>query len=500
MQTIFFSKPAPQLSKRRHGNENYYCFSVYAPISFVVDGQKYFSIVHYLCNQIGNRFSNNDVKREVGKFREKWENHFGGFRPCIEIAKNFSGRDWETWTNELQKIMNSGYSTPTFNPLVWEEELEENLMQSTYQKFRENDDIIDILLDTGDTQLAYDIIDTQLGCGKIINGTWSGSNFVGKVLEKIREKLREELNHKTPIDVGINIGISNDNNRTGNVVPIEKKIVAPKRERTAEIKERPKTKEEERRERLLKERLDAEEKARNDKIERKKQIEENRRKSHLERRSRKNDEIIQGISNGAKLDVEIIDDIPEPTIQLNPITAEDIANFAAERDEEITPENDGEITPENEEVITPDNDNEITPENEEEITPENEEVITPENDEKINTITTEDIAKFAAEREEEFTIEDMDEAIERCAAEFAENEEEENKEEEENEEEENNEEENDEENEEKDNDIDIAKILNAMIEEEKETSKKRKPDAEIEPPKKRRGRRKGVAKSQKKST
>lgn len=62
-----------------------------------------------------------------------------------------------------------------------------------YEKFRQNKDILQKLLDTGDCEIVEETTkENYWGCGPLKNG----SNYFGKILCQVREDLRKEINHK----------------------------------------------------------------------------------------------------------------------------------------------------------------------------------------------------------------------------------------------------------------------------------------------------------------
>ncbi len=101
--------------------------------------------------------------------------------------------------SECKKI--AGQKFPEFNSEIWEKTCYTIVKRGVKAKFAQNEDILKVLLKTGNELLAecspydkkwgigIDIDDTD----RLIVSNWKGQNLLGRILMEVREELREEL-------------------------------------------------------------------------------------------------------------------------------------------------------------------------------------------------------------------------------------------------------------------------------------------------------------------
>ena len=100
---------------------------------------------------------------------------------------------------ECKKI--AGQKFPEFNPEIWEKTCYTIVKRGVKAKFAQNNDILRILLDTGNELLAecspydkkwgisIDISDPD----RFVIRNWKGKNLLGRILMEVREELGEEI-------------------------------------------------------------------------------------------------------------------------------------------------------------------------------------------------------------------------------------------------------------------------------------------------------------------
>ena len=134
-------------------NDEYGCFSNFAPYSFELDGKRWSTSEHYFQAQ---KFHGTDYEEKIRVLDNP-----------MEAAK--MGRD---------------RSLPLRDD--WEHVKDDIMRNAVYAKFSQNSELKSILLKTGSEYIVENTSnDYYWGCGT--NGT--GKNMLGKILMEVREKL-----------------------------------------------------------------------------------------------------------------------------------------------------------------------------------------------------------------------------------------------------------------------------------------------------------------------
>ena len=100
---------------------------------------------------------------------------------------------------ECKKI--AGQKFPEFNPTIWEKTCYTIVKRGVKAKFKQNKDILEKLLGTGNELLAEcSPHDKKWGIGididdpdRLVMHKWKGQNLLGRILMEVREELREEI-------------------------------------------------------------------------------------------------------------------------------------------------------------------------------------------------------------------------------------------------------------------------------------------------------------------
>lgn len=95
-----------------------------------------------------------------------------------------------------------GSKVSGFEEQKWVDNREEIARRGALAKFRQNPDLLEALLSTGDTELAeaspngsiWGIGMTKDNPLALDRSTWKGQNLLGQILTQIRNELREEMN------------------------------------------------------------------------------------------------------------------------------------------------------------------------------------------------------------------------------------------------------------------------------------------------------------------
>lgn len=137
-------------------NEKYGCFSNFSHYGFNLDGKWWSTSEHYFQ---AKKFYNTEYEEKVRLLDSPMKAAQIGRSRKLKLRK-----DWE--------------------------EVKDNIMYiAVYEKFKQNKEIREILINTGDKEIIEKTInDYYWGCGE--NGT--GKNMLGIILMKVREKLRDE--------------------------------------------------------------------------------------------------------------------------------------------------------------------------------------------------------------------------------------------------------------------------------------------------------------------
>lgn len=112
-------------------------------------------------------------------------------------------KDAKEWKNKMSKVKKLGRSVKGFDPVIWDNEREDAMLEGLRLKFNQNDELKDLLLSTGSKRLAEaSPTDRIWGIGltkaKAEEGEkWQGENLLGKLLETVREELHEKPKRKT---------------------------------------------------------------------------------------------------------------------------------------------------------------------------------------------------------------------------------------------------------------------------------------------------------------
>ena len=94
------------------------------------------------------------------------------------------------------KCKRLGRQVKNFDAEAWGSKCEDMVYPGILEKFRQNEDIKEVLLSTGDALLA-EAKDKEWGCGlykkdaeKIDPAEWPGKNRLGRLLMRVRDELR----------------------------------------------------------------------------------------------------------------------------------------------------------------------------------------------------------------------------------------------------------------------------------------------------------------------
>lgn len=100
----------------------------------------------------------------------------------------------QKWENTL-KLISKLNSFIDISNGKWDAVKEEALNRGLLAKFTQNAAYKRVLLDTGDSILAYLTLDSYLGIGRedYDGGEWSGENVLGEVLMNVREFIRDAM-------------------------------------------------------------------------------------------------------------------------------------------------------------------------------------------------------------------------------------------------------------------------------------------------------------------
>lgn len=155
-----------------HANEEYGCFSNWYPAEFDYAGRHFANAEQFM------------MYHKVLMFRK------------YDLADQIMGTSDPA---KCKKI--AGQKFPEFNSELWEKTCQTIVKRGVKAKFLQNDDILKILLNTGNALLAEcSPYDKKWGIGIDINdpdrcviAKWKGRNLLGRILMEVREELRQEI-------------------------------------------------------------------------------------------------------------------------------------------------------------------------------------------------------------------------------------------------------------------------------------------------------------------
>lgn len=141
-------------------NEKYGCFSNFSHYSFNLDGKWWFTSEHYFQ---AKKFYNTKYEEKIRLLDSPMKAAQIGRSRKLKLRK-----DWEKVKDNIMYV-------------------------AVYEKFKQNKDIREILINTGNEEIIEKTIDDYYwGCGK--NGT--GKNMLGNILMKVRKELLFIENNK----------------------------------------------------------------------------------------------------------------------------------------------------------------------------------------------------------------------------------------------------------------------------------------------------------------
>lgn len=109
----------------------------------------------------------------------------------------------KAWNEINKKIKNLGRQVKNYDDILWNEKRENNMSFGVNLKFTQNEDLKQILLNTGNTYMIeaspYDkhwgAGLSEYDCKRIPEEKWPGKNLLGKILDKTKNKLKINLIH-----------------------------------------------------------------------------------------------------------------------------------------------------------------------------------------------------------------------------------------------------------------------------------------------------------------
>ena len=103
---------------------------------------------------------------------------------------------------DVGKCLELGGGCTGFDKTVWDEKLYEVAEQVLWFKFRSDDNLVMLLLQTREAEIAYASSDPKWGIGiskddprLVTPSKWHGENILGKALVRVRERLRRDSNN-----------------------------------------------------------------------------------------------------------------------------------------------------------------------------------------------------------------------------------------------------------------------------------------------------------------
>ena len=155
-----------------HENEEYGCFSNWYPAAFEYAGKHYANSEQFMMYHKVMMFHKYDLADQIMRTTDPYK--------CKKIA---------------------GQKFPEFDSDLWEKTCVTIVKRGVKAKFAQNEDILQILLGTGNTLLAEcSPYDKKWGIGIDINdpdhtviAKWRGKNFLGRILMEVREEIRQEM-------------------------------------------------------------------------------------------------------------------------------------------------------------------------------------------------------------------------------------------------------------------------------------------------------------------
>jgi ribA/ribD-fused uncharacterized protein len=160
-----------------------------------------------VANKIINIEKNFDIRDENGNFKTK-ENE-----ECYNLIMNFKEGQIdrtqivndkelsERWNKIMMTIKKLGREVKNYDDAVWSEKRAKVVLFGARLKFTQNEDLKQILLNTGDTLMCEaSKYDKVWGCGlseydakRTPPEKWPGLNLLGHVLDYLKNELRNNL-------------------------------------------------------------------------------------------------------------------------------------------------------------------------------------------------------------------------------------------------------------------------------------------------------------------
>ena len=155
-----------------HEYDKYGCFSNWYQAGFDYAGQHYANSEQFMMYQKVMMFGKYELAEKIMKTGDPGK--------CKKLA---------------------GQKFPEFDSTIWEKTCYTAVKRGVKAKFAQNDDILEVLLGTGNAILAEcSPYDKKWGIGINLNNSdcrviakWRGRNLLGRILMKVREELRQEI-------------------------------------------------------------------------------------------------------------------------------------------------------------------------------------------------------------------------------------------------------------------------------------------------------------------
>lgn len=155
-----------------HEDEEYGCFSNWYPAEFVYAGKRYANSEQFMMVQKVMMFGKYDLADQIMQTADPAK--------CKKIA---------------------GQKFPEFDASLWEKTCRTIVKRGVKAKFAQNEDILQVLLGTGNALLAEcSPYDKKWGIGIDISdpdrftvAKWQGKNLLGRILMEVRQELRQEI-------------------------------------------------------------------------------------------------------------------------------------------------------------------------------------------------------------------------------------------------------------------------------------------------------------------
>lgn len=111
----------------------------------------------------------------------------------------------EQWNKLMMGIKKLGREVKNYDDEFWSKKRKSVVLFGAREKFKQNDDLKEILMNTGNTTMVeaskfdkiWGIGLSEYDAKKIEPSKWPGLNLLGKVLDKLKEEFRNELNNNS---------------------------------------------------------------------------------------------------------------------------------------------------------------------------------------------------------------------------------------------------------------------------------------------------------------